>query len=86
MEELLKLNELTREELEEYCEALQAEYSDLDNENQVLSRAILDVVELARKNCEMAEDYHRMFSHLFDLIKTKYDGEFEIEDLPKFLS
>ncbi|MHA3115255.1 hypothetical protein E0H86_05950 [Acinetobacter sp. ANC 4635] len=82
----LKIDKLTREELEDYCKVLQVEYSELDSENQVLGRAILDVVELARQDREMAENYQTMFSHLFDLIKTQYDSEFKIEDFTKVFS
>ncbi|MHA3050187.1 hypothetical protein [Acinetobacter sp. ANC 4641] len=82
----LKIDELTREELEDYCKVLRADYSDLNSENQVLSRAILDVVEQARQNREMAENYQNIFGQLFDVIKNQYDAEFKIEDLPKFLN
>lgn len=82
----LKLDELTREELEDYCEVLRSNYSDLDNENQVLSRAILDAVEMARQSREMAENYQKMFGQLFGVITEQYDAEFKIEDLPKLFS
>ena len=34
----------------------------------------------------MAEKYQRMFNELFDVIKTQYDAEFTVEDIPKHLS
>lgn len=82
----LKLDAMTREELEDYCKVLQAEYSKLDNENQVLSRSILDAVEMARQSREMAENYQKMFGQLFGVITEQYDAEFKMEDLPKSFS
>ncbi|ENU80154.1 hypothetical protein F975_01908 [Acinetobacter sp. ANC 3789] len=82
----LKIDELTREELEDYCKVLRAEYSELNNENQILSRAILDAVELARQNREIAESYQNIFGQLFGVIKNQYDAEFKIQDLPKLFS
>ncbi|NNH02203.1 hypothetical protein [Acinetobacter sp. ANC 5414] len=73
----------TKEELESLLVKTTQENEDLREENQKL---LLDATERVKKANDMAEDYHRMFDELFNVIKTQYDAEFKVEDIPKHLS
>ena len=47
---------------------------------------VADTTEQIKNANDMAEKYQRMFNELFDVIKTQYDAEFTVEDIPKHLS
>lgn len=76
----------TKEELESLLVKTTQENEDLREENQKLLLIVADATERVKKANDMAEDYHRMFDELFNVIKTQYDAEFKVEDIPKHLS
>lgn len=86
MIESLKIHELTREELEEYCATIEVELECLDEEHEKLKILANDTIELAKKNAEMAENYQKLFQTLCDFIKSEYDAKFTMEDIPKYKS
>lgn len=58
----------------------------LEAENKQLSEIAVDATQRIKTANDMAENYHKMFDQLFQVIKTQYDAEFKVEDIPKFLS
>jgi|GEM_PF-6099797 len=73
METQPKLNDFTRQELEEHYDVLKAEYQELKLENEKLRQAILYITELAEQNSIIADNYRSLFKKLYMLIKDKYD-------------
>ncbi|OTG94408.1 hypothetical protein B9T24_11645 [Acinetobacter sp. ANC 4654] len=86
MERLPKLHELSREALEEHCAVLQVACDILTDENEQLGKASQELLLIAKQNGDMAENYQRMFNELFEVIKTQYDANFTVEDIPKLPS
>lgn len=58
----------------------------LNSEIEQLSEVAIDATERIKVANDMVENYQRMFDEIFQLIKTKYDAEFTVEDMPKLLS
>lgn len=58
----------------------------LEDENKQLKEIAIDATERIKAANDMADNYHKMFDQLFQVIKTEYDAEFTIEDIPKHLS
>lgn len=58
----------------------------LNSEIEQLSEVAIDATERIKAANDMVENYQRMFNEIFQLIKTKYDAEFTVEDMPKLLS
>lgn len=86
MKQLKNLHELSREDLEEHCDLLQVEVNELKEEKGKLQEAGEELLLLAKQNQQMADNYQRMFNELFQIIKTKYDSEFTVGDIPRHLS
>ena len=59
---------------------------ELRKDNERLLLIVADTTEQIKNANDMAEKYQRMFNELFDVIKTQYDAEFTVEDIPKHLS
>jgi len=76
----------TKEELELLLIKTTQENEELREDNQKLLLLVADATDRIKKANDMAEDYQRMFNELFDVIKTQYDAEFTVEDIPKHLS
>lgn len=58
----------------------------LEAENKKLTEIAIDATERIKAANDLAENYQRMFDQLFQVIKTEYDAEFTMEDIPKNLS
>ena len=67
-------------------EKLLKEIERLEAENKQLKEIAIDATERIKAANDMAENYHKMFDQLFQVIKTEYDAEFTIKDIPKHLS
>ena len=77
---------LTKEDLRSLLAATTQENEELRKDNQKLLLIVADATDRIKKANDMAEEYQRMFNGLFDVIKTQYDAEFTVEDIPKHLS
>ncbi len=58
----------------------------LEAENKKLTEIAIDATERIEAANDLAENYQKMFDQLFQVIKTQYDAEFTLEDIPKHLS
>lgn len=58
----------------------------LESENKKLTEIAIDATERIKAANDLAESYQKMFNQLFQVIKTQYDAEFTIEDIPKNFS
>ena len=65
---------------------LQKEIERLSNENEQLIAIAIDSNESIKAANDLAAKYHFMLNHLIELVKTQYDAEFTVEDIPKYLS
>jgi len=77
---------LTKEDLRSLLVATTQENEELRKDNQKLLLIVADATDRIKTANDMAENYQRMFNELFDVIKTQYDAEFTVEDIPKHLS
>lgn len=77
---------LTKAELKSLLVATTQENEELRKDNASLLLFVADATDRIKKANDMAEDNQRMFNDLFEVIKTQYDAEFKVEDLPKYLS
>ena len=77
---------LTKDEIESLLVIAMQENEELRKENADLLLVVSDATERIKIANDMAEDYQRMFNELFEVIKTQYDAEFTVEDIPKYLS
>lgn len=67
-------------------ENLLKEIERLKAENKQLAEIVIDATKKIKAANDLAENYHKMFDQLFQVIQTKYDAEFKIEDIPKYFS
>ncbi len=80
------MNIFSNEELRSLLIATTQENEELRKDNERLLLIVADTTEQIKNANDMAEKYQRMFNELFDVIKTQYDAEFTVEDIPKHLS
>ena len=80
------VNIFCNEELGSLLIATTQENEELRKDNERLLLIVADTTEQIKNANDMAEKYQRMFNELFDVIKTQYDAEFTVEDIPKHLS
>ena len=80
------MNIFSNEELRSLLIATTQENEELRKDNERLLIIVADTTEQIKNANDMAEKYQRMFNELFDVIKTQYDAEFTVEDIPKHLS
>lgn len=67
-------------------DVLLKEIERLEAENKKLSEIAINATESLKAANDLAENYQTMFNDLFQFIKTQYDVEFTIEDIPTRLS
>jgi len=67
-------------------DVLLKEIERLEAENKKLSEIAINATESLKTANDLAESYQAMFDDLFQFIKTQYDVEFTMEDIPKNLS
>lgn len=67
-------------------DVLLKEIERLEAENIKLTEIAINATESLRAANDLAESYQAMFDDLFQFIKTQYDVEFTMEDIPKNLS
>jgi len=67
-------------------DVLLKEIERLEAENKKLTEIAIDATERIKAANNLAESYQAMFDDLFQFIKTQYDVEFTMEDIPKNLS
>ncbi|MCY1161806.1 hypothetical protein D9M71_18800 [compost metagenome] len=77
---------ISKKELRSLLTATMQENEELRKENQKLLLVVADATERIKKSNDIAEDYQQMSNELFEVIKTQYDAEFTVEDIPKYLS
>ncbi|WP_442769031.1 hypothetical protein [Acinetobacter bohemicus] len=82
----MDMNIFSNEELRSLLIATTQENEELRKDNERLLLIVADTTEQIKNANDMAEKYQRMFNELFDVIKTQYDAEFTVEDIPKHLS
>lgn len=82
----MDMNIFSNEELRSLLIATTQENEELRKDNERLLIIVADTTEQIKNANDMAEKYQRMFNELFDVIKTQYDAEFTVEDIPKHLS
>ncbi len=80
------MNIFSNEELRSLLIATTQENEELRKDNERLLLIVADTTEQIKNANDVAEKYQRMFNELFDVIKTQYDAEFTVEDIPKHLS
>ena len=80
------MNIFSNEELRSLLIATTQENEELRKDNERLLLIVADTTEQIKNANDMAGKYQRMFNELFDVIKTQYDAEFTVEDIPKHLS
>lgn len=80
------MHNLSKRELLGVIECAIKENDRLRSENNKLGRMLVDATEQIKSSNDLAECYQRMFDQLFQVIKTEYDPDFTIEDIPKHLS
>lgn len=73
-------------DLEKELKLARKEVERLRVENKQLTEITIDATERIKAANDMAESYQKMFDQLFQVIKTQYDAEFALEDIPKLLS
>ncbi|MCV2444925.1 hypothetical protein [Acinetobacter bereziniae] len=67
-------------------DVLLKEIERLEAENKQLKEIAINATESLKAANDLAESYQTMFNNLFQYIKTQYDAEFKIEDIPKNFS
>lgn len=67
-------------------DVLLKEIERLEAENKKLAEIAVNATENLKAANDLAESYQAMFDDLFQFIKTQYDVEFTMEDIPKNLS
>lgn len=77
---------LTKDDLQSLLVATTQENEELREENEKLLLIVVDATERIRLANDMAETYQRMSNELLEVIKTQYDAEFTVEDIPERLS
>ena len=82
----MDMNIFSNEELRSLLIATTQENEELRKDNERLLLIVADTTEQIKNANDMPEKYQRMFNELFDVIKTQYDAEFTVEDIPKHLS
>lgn len=82
----MDMNIFSNEELRSLLIATTQENEELRKDNERLLLIVADTTEQIKNANDMAGKYQRMFNELFDVIKTQYDAEFTVEDIPKHLS
>ena len=82
----MDMNIFSNEELRSLLIATTQENEELRKDNERLLLIVADTTEQIKNANDMAEKYQRIFNELFDVIKTQYDAEFTVEDIPKHLS
>jgi len=82
----MDMNIFSNEELRSLLIATTQENEELRKDNERLLLIVADTTEQIKNANDVAEKYQRMFNELFDVIKTQYDAEFTVEDIPKHLS
>ena len=82
----MDMNIFSNEELRSLLIATTQENEELRKDNERLLLIVADTTDQIKNANDMAEKYQRMFNELFDVIKTQYDAEFTVEDIPKHLS
>ena len=82
----MDMNIFSNEELRSLLIATTQENEELRKDNERLLIIVADTTEQIKNANDMAGKYQRMFNELFDVIKTQYDAEFTVEDIPKHLS
>jgi len=60
---------------------VEEELSRLRNENEQLSKTVIDAIDKIKVADDTAENYHKMFDQLLHVIRSRYDADFKIEDL-----
>ncbi|WP_252152441.1 hypothetical protein [Acinetobacter terrae] len=80
------MNIFSKEELRSLLVTTTQENEELREENEKLSLIVANAAEQIKSANDMAENYQRMFNELFEIVKTQYDTEFTVEDIPKHLS
>ena len=80
------MNIFSKEELRSLLVTTTQENEELREENEKLSLIVANAAEQIKSANDMAENYQRMFNELFEIVKTQYDAEFTVEDIPKNLS
>ena len=82
----MDMNVFSKEELRSLLVTTTQENEELREENEKLSLIVANAAEQIKSANDMAENYQRMFNELFEIVKTQYDAEFTVEDIPKHLS
>lgn len=77
---------LTKDDLQSLLVAATQENEELREENEKLLLIVVDATERIRLANDMAETYQRMSNELLEVIKTQYDAEFTVADIPERLS
>lgn len=67
-------------------DVLLKEIERLEAENKKLTEIAINATESLKVANDLAESYQAMFDDLFQFIKTQYDAEFTMEDIPKNFS
>lgn len=80
------MNDLSEAELRAMLVVLMRENKDLSDENDKLAAIVANATEHIKNANDLAENHRRMFDELYSVIKTQYDAEFKVEDIPKYLS
>ncbi|WP_228145888.1 hypothetical protein [Acinetobacter terrae] len=80
------MNIFSKEELRSLLVTTTQENEELREENEKLSLIVANAAEQIKSANDMAENYQWMFNELFEIVKTQYDAEFTVEDIPKHLS
>lgn len=77
---------LSKEDLKSLLVSTTQENEKLRDDNERYLLIIADASERIRLANDLAENYQRMFDELLEVIKTQYDAEFTIKDIPKLQS
>ena len=76
------MNVFSMEELRSLLVATTQENEKLREDNQRLLLIVADATKQRKEASNMAEKYQRMFNNLSESVKTKYDNEFSIDNIP----